>query len=204
MTFNGLDAIEEALERLGKLMLYDYAESISLVVCGGGALNAMNIASMTTKDVDVLVIIEETDDGRKLKMGSVLPQNLVKLIADVGRDLRQDEDWLNMGPKNVLEEYGVPGGMVERLEKREYGPALTLYFIHRTDQIYFKVLAAADPNAKPHHMEDLKDNIKPDRGEVQAAMDWLLDRKTEWPFRNRLRYVAAELGYDDIVKNIPE
>lgn len=204
MTFVGFKEIEGALERLGKRMLYEYADNISLIVCGGTALNALNIASRTTKDVDVLVMVRETDNSLELQLGHVLPGPFVESIAAVGRDLGQDVDWLNMGPKNVLEEYGVPEGMMSRLEKRDYGPCLTVYFIHRKEQVCFKMLAAADPNAEPRHMEDLKDRIEPTAEEVQAAVNWLLDRKTEWLFRDRLRYAVMELGYNDIAERIPE
>ncbi len=65
--------IELALERLGKQMLYYYVDPISLVICGGSALNIMNIADRTTKDVDVLVIVEETENGFDLQFGIAAP-----------------------------------------------------------------------------------------------------------------------------------
>jgi hypothetical protein len=46
MTFGNTIDIEAALLRLGKKLMYDYAEPISLVVCGGSALNVLNIAKL--------------------------------------------------------------------------------------------------------------------------------------------------------------
>jgi hypothetical protein len=60
MTFRNAEAIDGALQRLGKRLLYEYAEPIALLVCGGSALNVLNIASRTTRDVDVLAIVEDT------------------------------------------------------------------------------------------------------------------------------------------------
>jgi hypothetical protein len=60
MTFENATEIEGALQRLGKRLLYDYSEPIAILVCGGSALNVLNIAHRTTRDVDVLAIVEET------------------------------------------------------------------------------------------------------------------------------------------------
>jgi len=185
-------------------MLYEHTEPISLVVCGGGALNVMDIAQRTTRDVDVLTIVNERQDGFELQIGSSLPHDFVSLVAKVGFDLGLDPDWLNLGPKDVLEIYGIPEGMMDRSERREYGPSLAIYFIHRLDQIHLKLLAAADPKAQPHHMEDLMQWLKPSEEELQAAVDWLLSRKTSSWFRCQVRYVALRLGYEQIAEKTPE
>ena len=114
MTFRNAEDIQGALQRLGKRLLYDYAEPISLVVCGGSALNVLNIASRTTRDVDVLATVEETAEGIRLRHDKPLPKDFRDVVAEVGRDLGLDKDWLNMGPKDVLEVYGPPLGMTDR------------------------------------------------------------------------------------------
>ena len=204
MTFGSPDDIHGALQRLGTRMLYEYVQPISLVVCGGGALNALNIARRTTRDVDVLTVVDESQGGQELQIGRALPQDFVELVAKVGGDLGLEPDWLNLGPRDVLEVYGVPEGMTERWERREYGPSLVIYFIHRLDQIHLKVLAAADPKAQPRHLEDLMQWLRPSEVELQTAVDWLLNRETSAWFRGRVRYVAVELGHDQIAANIPE
>ncbi len=204
MTFENVQEIHGALQRLGKRLLYDYAEPISLVVCGGSALNVLKIASRTTRDVDVLATVEETAEGIRLRHDQPLPKGFRDVVAEVGRDLGLDADWLNMGPKDVFEVYGAPRGMTERWTRREYGPSLTVYFVSRLDQVHLKLLAAADPKAEPRHLEDLASRIKPTVEEVQTAVAWLLDRKTSPRFRGHVRRAVEALGYDNISHSIPE
>jgi len=204
MTFENTEAIHGALQRLGKRLLYDYVDPISLVVCGGSALNMLNIACRTTRDVDVLATVEETPEGVVLRHDRPLPKGFRNVVAAVGRDLGLDEDWLNMGPKDVLDVYGTPKGLTERWDRREYGPSLTVYFVSRLDQVHLKLLAAADPKAEPRHMEDLLIRIRPTTEEVRAAVTWLLDRKTSARFRSNVRRAVEALGHDDISHSIPE
>ncbi|MFH1477630.1 MAG: hypothetical protein ABIH24_09110 [Verrucomicrobiota bacterium] len=175
-----------------------------MVVCGGSALNVLNIARRTTRDVDVLAIVEETTKGIQLRHDLPLPKVFCSFVAEVGRDLGLSDDWLNMGPKDVLRVYGTPQGMTDRWERREYGPSLTVYFVSRLDQIYFKLLAAADPQAEPRHLEDLAQRIKPAAKEVRAAVGWLLGRETSAWFRGNVKRAVEALGYDDICQDIPE
>jgi len=202
--FDGQNEIHAALRRLGKLMLYEYAEPIVLVVCGGSALNVLGIAQRTTKDVDVLAIVDDAGGTLVIRKDQLFPPSFVDLVAHIGADIGLLPEWLNMGPKDVVATYGFPPGMTRRLTRFEYGPSLTVYFIGRLDQVHLKVLAAADPKAQQQHMEDLKERIRPTSAEVHAAIDWLLDRSTSAWFRERLRYVATELNYDDIAAHIPD
>jgi len=204
MTFRSAEEIEGALQRLGKRILYEYAKPISLVVCGGSALNVLNLASRTTRDVDVLAIVEKTTKGIRLRHDLPLPKDFCNIVAEVGRDLGVSHDWLNMGPKDVLHVYGTPPGMTDRWERREYGPSLTVYFVSRLDQINFKLLAAADPQAEQRHFEDLAQRIKPTAKEIRTAVDWLLGRETSAWFRGNVRRAVEALGYDDICRDIPE
>lgn len=203
MVLNNTKEIDAMLWRLGKQMLYFNVEPISLVICGGSALNALNIASRTTKDVDVLVIVEEGRDGYTLKYGEELPASFVERVETVGRDMGQDADWLNMGPKDILPIYGPPNGMTERWVKKEYGPNLTVYFISRLDQIHFKLLAASDTKANPRHMEDLQKRIKPTEDEIRLATEWLLKKANhDAGFRLKVKNAVLELGYERIADNI--
>jgi hypothetical protein len=202
--FGGAKEIEGALQRLGKRLLYEYVDPLSLVVCGGSALNVLNIASRTTRDVDVLAIVEETEKGIHLRYDRSLPKEFCGFVMEVGRDLGLQDDWLNMGPKNVLQVYGAPAGMTDRWERREYGPSLTVYFASRLDQVHFKLLAASDPKAEPRHLEDLVLRIKPTAEEVRVAVGWLLGRETSPWFRGNVRRTVEALGYDNINRDIPE
>ncbi|MCX6997926.1 MAG: hypothetical protein NTV49_12780 [Kiritimatiellaeota bacterium] len=204
MTFTNAAEIDGALQRLGKRLLYEYAKPIALLVCGGSALNVLNIARRTTRDVDVLAVVEQTAKGLQLRYDRPLPKDFCSLVAAVGRDLGLSDDWLNMGPKDVLQVYGAPPGMTDRWAQREYGPALTVYFVSRLDQVHFKLLAAADPKADPRHLEDLLLRIKPTPEEVRAAAGWLLGRETSAWFRDNVRRAVEAMGYDDINRDIPE
>jgi hypothetical protein len=184
-------------------MLYEHTEPISLVVCGGSALNALNIARRTTRDVDVVAVVEESPEGIHLRYDRALPKAFLDIVADVGRDLGLPEDWLNMGPRDILHIYGVPPGMTERLERTEYGPSLTVYFVGRLEQVHFKLLAASDPQAEHRHLEDLIERIKPTDDEVKRAVGWLLGRETSSWFRGNVKRAVEELGYDDISRSIP-
>lgn len=204
MSFESPEQIDGALQRLGSRLLYEYTNPIALVICGGSALNVLNVAHRTTRDVDVLAIVEETESGIVLRSDKALPDDFCEVVAWVAADLQLDEDWLNMGPKDILTVYGAPEGMTDRWEEREYGPSLKVFFISRLDQVHFKLLAAMDPQARARHLEDLADRIKPSEEEVCAAVQWLLDRKTSSQFRDRMRLVVGALGYDNIGNDIPE
>jgi len=120
--FENARDIEGALQRLGKRLLYDGMSPLALVVCGGSALNVLNIARRTTRDVDVLAVAEKTSKGIRLRYSRPLPKDFCRVVAEVGRDLGLPPDWLNVGPKDVLDVYGPPRGMTRRWLPREYGP----------------------------------------------------------------------------------
>jgi hypothetical protein len=204
MSFESPEQIDGALQRLGSRLLYEYAEPIGLVICGGSALNVLNVARRTTRDVDVLSMVEETESGFVLRPDKALPADFCEVVAWVAADLQLDEDWLNMGPKDVLTVYGAPKGMTDRWEERQYGPSLKAFFISRLDQVHFKLLAAMDAKARARHLEDLVYRIKPSEEEVRSAVEWLLGRETSPQFRDRLRLVVEALGYDNICSDIPE
>jgi len=204
MNFESPEQIDGALQRLGSRLLYEYTEPIALVICGGSALNVLNVAQRITRDVDVLAIVEETESGIVLRHDRALPDDFRKVVAWVAHDLQLEEDWLNMGPKDVLAVYGVPEGMTKRWEERNYGPSLKAFFISRMDQVHFKLLAAIDPRARARHLEDLVQRIKASEEEVRTAVDWLLNRETSSQFRDRVRLVVRALGYENISSDISE
>lgn len=204
MKFDNPEQIDGALQRLGSRLVYEYTDPIALVICGGSALNVLNVAQRTTRDVDVLAIVEETKSGVVLRPDKALPDAFREVVAWVAQDLQLEEDWLNMGPRDVLTVYGAPEGMTTRWEEREYGPSLKAFFISRLDQVHFKLLAAMDPKARARHLEDLMDRIKPTEEEVRIAVEWLLNRETSPQFRGRMRLVVGALGHDEISNDIPE
>ena len=63
---------------------------ISLVVCGGTALAALGLITRTTKDADVLGLIEETISGLEIQRIKKFP------------------DWLSNAAEKVARDFGLP------------------------------------------------------------------------------------------------
>jgi hypothetical protein len=92
-----------------------------------------------------------------------------------------------------------PDGLEGRLVKRDYGKYLTVYFISRTDQIYFKLYAAVDRN--DYHVQDLF-ALNPTNKEMQGATKWVLTQDVSEEFRLVLKGFLERHGYETIAKRI--
>jgi hypothetical protein len=112
--------------------------SFELVVIGGSGLLALGLIERSTRDVDVLAL----RTGDELGTAKPLPAALETARDRVARDFSLPAGWLNPGPTDLLE-FGLPVGFIDRLEHRDYGDGLTVYFASRYDQIHFKLLEAA-------------------------------------------------------------
>jgi hypothetical protein len=172
--------------------------SIGLVVCGGTALAALGLVNRTTKDVDVLAQVEETERQPRIRKIDKFPQWLIEAANTVARDFGLPENWLNLGPASQVES-GLPDGFEDRLVKIDYGRYLTAYFISRTDQIYFKLYAAADRN--DYHVQDLF-ALNPTGKEIEAATEWVLTQDVSEGFRLILRDFLEKHGYGIIAKRV--
>ena len=139
----GSKNLQEILSALDRQIGVQKGSYISLVVCGGTALAALELTNRTTTDVDVLAEAEETEDGIKIYRVEQFPLWLTAAAETVARDFGLPENWLNLGPASQVES-GLPDGFESRLVKKNYGKNLTVYFTGRTDQIYFKLYAAVD------------------------------------------------------------
>jgi hypothetical protein len=131
---------DEALQLLNGRLALDGAPRYNLVVCGGTALNATGLISRTTKDVDIVALM---DDGEVLLDPAPLPQPLVDAALVVAENLGMPNDWLNNGfssDDGGLFRLGLPAGIAKRLVWKIYGEKLRVGFIHRFDQINFKLL----------------------------------------------------------------
>src|SRR5882724_9252443 len=95
-------------------------ERFELVVIGGSALLAIGLISRPTRDVDVVAFLAE--EG--LLRPRPLPEALIRARDRVARDFDLPENWLNAAPADLLD-FGLPDGFVERLERRDFGTALT-------------------------------------------------------------------------------
>jgi hypothetical protein len=190
----GKDMLEQALTLLAEKLEFDRAEAASLVVCGGSSLIAMGLVNRTTKDVDVLAVM---DDQGRLLSSDPLPEAVIRAVAEIARQLDLDAKWLNGGPTDLLK-WGLPDGFQARLTERNYGSRLTIWYISRLDQIHFKVFAAADAGPG-RHLNDLL-ALSPDKDELLAAARWALTQDSSEGFVMILKDMLQQLGHEDLAK----
>jgi hypothetical protein len=115
----------------------------------------------------------------------------------VTRDFGLPEEWLHSGPSSLLD-LGLPEGFEGRLQRRDYGPALTVWFASRLDQIHLKLYALVD-QGPGRHEADLR-ALDPTREELIAAARWARGHDPSEGFRSILSQVLAQLGvgHDEI------
>lgn len=192
--------LEEALNLLNNRLELAKSSPVHLIVSGGSALIITETVGRTTKDIDVLGIMNENLEGKKeILKPEPLPEVLKKSILEVADTLGIDKNWLNTGPKDLLQ-YGLPEGFAERLEKREYGRLLTVYFAGRIDQIYFKVYAAVD-SGPGRHVDDLL-ALKPTVEEIEKAAKWAMTHDSSESFRDTLKEMLKVLKYESVAERI--
>lgn len=168
--------------------------AINLVICGDTALAALELVSRTTKDADILGIMEMAQSKPFIFAIKKMPDWLKRAAEVVGRDFGLPDNWLNIGPMSQLES-GLPEGFVERLVIRKYGRYLSVYYIGRIDQIHFKLYAAVDRN--DYHTQDLL-ALKPSVQEMKTAAQWVLTQDVSETFRLLLRDFLERTGYAEI------
>jgi len=193
--------INSALSLLGERLALAQAGPYRVAVCGGAALIACALVSrQTTSDIDVVAFIDPND---RLMSPDPLPPDLLREAARVGTDLGLPADWLNNGPSRDpggLFQFGLPAGFSERLFRRDFGSALTIYFAGRLDQICFKVFAAVDQGAG-RHVDDLRE-LRPTADEMETAGRWAMTHDPSEPFRQTLISMLEQLGYADVASTL--
>jgi hypothetical protein len=184
------EAADRLLLALGE-QLSLLGESYDIVVIGGSALLALGLVSRPTRDVDVIALAGS--DG--FMPAEPLPGPLAEACARVARDFDLPADWLNSEPAGMLR-LGLPQGFAERLDRREYGPHLTVRFASRLDQVHFKLYALADRGGGGKHEADLR-ALEPTRDELIAAARWSRTHDPSEPHRDILIEALAYLGVKD-------
>ena len=189
MSVQGQGHADELFAALGEQLAVQDAQ-IELVVIGGSALLAIGLISRPTRDVDVvgLLTAEGIADPRPL------PEPVVVARARVARDFGLPEDWLNTGPADLLD-FGLPDGLVGRLDRRDYGPALSIHFASRFDQIHLKLYAMAD-QGPGRHEADLR-ALNPTHDELLTAARWTRTHDPSEGFREQLVAALFYLGIQD-------
>lgn len=183
------DRQAEILSALGEL-LAAAGQRCELVVIGGSALVALGLVRRVTRDVDVVGVIRDGD----IVGADPLPPALAAACLRVARDFDLPEDWLNAGPSDLLD-FGLPSGFTARMEARDYGPALRVFFASRLDQVHLKLYAMVDQGAGRHEA-DLR-ALAPTRGELLRAARWTRSHDPSPGFREMLVAALAHLGIDD-------
>ena len=191
MTSAAKAQLETALRALGEL-LQARGLHYEVVLIGGGNLILRGLVSRpTTKDLDLLG--EKTADGvRSLRP---MPEALTRAIEDIARTYGLASDWINLGPDALLD-FGLPEGLVERLEPTVYGGLVT-WFAGRFDMICFKLYAAVDLGPRSHHIQDLME-LSPSGPELLAAARWTLTHDPSPGYRALLVDTLHHLGVEDI------
>ena len=196
----GYEKFNEALRLLDGRLKMNRSRSFSLVVCGGTALNALHLIKRTTKDVDIVALMDSTN---QLVDPVPLPEELLMAAKEVADTLQLSQDWLNNGPSSGdggLFRLGLPGGFKERLVKSSQGEKLTVYFVSRLDQIHFKLYAAIDQLGS-YHASDLK-QLSPSDEELLQAVRWATTHDSSEGFQTAIKLFLREFGYDRLVDKI--
>lgn len=180
--------LERALAVLGET-LDARGLRFELVAVGGSSLLLLGLIHRPTKDLDIVALV---DDGH-LSPAVQLPDKLLEAAADVAATLGLGPKWLNAEPWELFA-MGLPAGFEERLEIRAYG-GLVLHLAGRTDQIHFKLYAAAD-GMSPKHVDDLR-RLNPSKDELLAAGRWAMTHDASIGFRALLVGTLKELGVND-------
>jgi hypothetical protein len=189
ITISGASAADAVLTALAE-QLAQVGTSYELIVVGGSALLALGLIERPTRDVDIVAL----RSGRDLVAADPLPPVLAGARDRVARDLGLISSWLNPGPAGLLD-LGLPEGFVDRLERRVYGPALTVSFASRRDQIHLKLYATVDQGPGKHE-RDLR-ALEPTREELLAAARWSRTHDPSEGYREMLLRALAYLGIED-------
>lgn len=183
--------LESALFLLGQ-RLARLKQHYEVVAIGGASLVLLGHIDRTTKDLDLVALIES---GRLIS-AKPLPQVFLNEIAAVGSALEIGEFWVNGGPTSLLES-GLPEGFEQRLVIRKY-EGLTIHFASREDQICFKLYAAVDQGSSSKHFADLR-WLEPTTNELLNAKRWCLTQDVSLEFSLMLRQALRALGIEDEV-----
>jgi len=189
MELDSAGQLERIFAALGEQLAAGGAH-YELVVIGGSALLALGFVQRATRDVDIVSLLADGDlvDPRPL------PQPLLAASERVAADFGLPPGWLNAGPSSLLD-FGLPEGFVERLERRTFGTALTVWLASRLDQIHFKLYAVADQGPGKHEA-DLR-ALAPTREELVAAARWTRTHDPSDGFEKELIATLAHFGVED-------
>jgi hypothetical protein len=178
--------LHQALTVLGNL-LSDRHLHFEVVAIGGGGLLLLGMISRSTKDVDLVALV----DHGNFVSAKHLPPPLLEAIGEVGRALRLGNNWVNTGPSDLFS-MGLPDGFADRMSTHHYR-GLTLHLAGRFDQVCFKLYASVDQGPDSKHFADLK-LLKPTQAELEIAASWCKTHDVSEEFSTTLSEALAMLG----------
>ena len=181
-----------ALAALGHKLDERGTMPVSLLMCGGAALNISGLLTRLTADVDVLGAMHANGE-----LGE-MPDWIYPLAAEVAEELGLERHWLNDAAASVAS-MGLPSGILQRVTRHDFGKKLQVAIISRLDLIALKCFAALNPGVGEKHLGDLVD-LNPLSEEMSFACDWLLNRPTSPEFRAAVRQLCHVLGHSDLAK----
>lgn len=181
-----------ALAALGRKLDECGTEPVSLLMCGGAALNISGLLTRLTADVDVLGAMHANGE-----LGE-MPDWIYPPAAEVAEELGLERRWLNDAAASVAS-MGLPSGILQRVTRHNFGKKLQAAIISRLDLIALKCFAALNPGVGEKHLGDLVD-LNPLAEEMSFACDWLLNRPTSPEFRAAVRQLCDVLGHSDLAK----
>ena len=156
-------------------------------------MQALNFVARTTKDIDVIGIF----NSGNITFARFSPLFLEQLTL-CAKTFGLPENWFNTGPEEYIKS-GLPSGLLQRLTWKEYGNNLSLGYISRIDQIFFKLYASVDRGG--YHVEDLL-TLRPALDELIAAAHWTCEQDPSEGFIALLRSMLQQLGFEDVAAKI--
>lgn len=190
--------IETLLTALDRQIGAHGGKFIELVVCGGSALNVLGHITRTTKDIDVVGLLEKDPSGKVVIQEAHFPEWFMEAGKAVQIDFNLPDNWINCGPTSIIS-LGLPNGFESRLVKKDYGWYLSVNFISRLDQIHFKLYASADRGG--YHIDDLI-ALRPEEVEVEMAARWCLTHDVSEGFRIILKDLLNRLEFKNVSERI--
>jgi hypothetical protein len=197
---NGKSQIDAVLSALAEQLEREGVMNLSLLVCGGAALNVLGFVHRTTRDIDIVAEIVTNEEGViTLRSVESLPSALSVAALRVQRDFNLPDGWLNAGPTSILR-FGLPAGLMDRVVPRNYGKSLIVHYLGRYDQIHFKLYAVAD-QGPGKHLDDLL-ALRPTRMEIESAALWCFTHDVSKAFRTVLKECLSQIGYPDVAEKL--
>lgn len=198
--FENKKEIETVLMALSEQLSAEGIGRIEMVVCGGSALNVLGYIQRPTEDVDVVAFVDKNKEGTTVLIkASPLKPPLVVAAKRVQKDFNLPENWLNSKPTSVMD-FGLPEGLMDRVETHTYGKNLIIHFLGRYDQIHFKLYATIDQSGGKHY-DDLM-ALKPTAEELEKAARWSMTHDPSEGYRKILKDFLGKIGHEDVAKRL--